>query len=116
MDPIEVDLLMSVAISTARVLGFGIAAGCQQHLQSALQAATLPASAPPRKGEPTTSGTTLVALDAAAMLRLAEAGVAQYVAAMAVDAIRNGPPPDNLLHENNFFSILSWFCPCFPIC
>jgi hypothetical protein len=105
----ETDRLMSVAIATARVLGFGIAPNCQQLLEAALLAATPTAVA--AKGEPPIPTLTLEST-----LRLADVRVAQYIAAMAGDAIRTGPPPDGLLHENNFLDIQSWLCPCWPIC
>lgn len=110
MQTAEVDRLMSVAIATARVLGFGIAQGCRQHLESSLQTASLTAM-PSLKGEPVT-----LQPPPESVLYFAEARVAYYTAAMAMDALKDGIPPDGLLHENNFFSVHSWLCPCWPIC
>lgn len=110
MNPADVERLMSVAIATARVLGFGIADNCQTHLRAAFQNAT-PTAAPIAQGAPPPP-----ILDQAAMLRLAEAGVAMYVAAMASDAISIGVPADGLLHENNFFGVKKWICPLWPVC
>jgi hypothetical protein len=110
MNPADVERLMSVAIATARVLGFGIAENCQTHLRTALQNARL-TTAPVAKGAPVPP-----VLDVAGMLHLAEARVAIYVAAMASDAISNGVQPDGLLHEVNFKSVRKWICPLWPIC
>ena len=107
MKTADVDHLMSVAIATARVLGFGIADNCQTHLRNALENADL-AGARPSPSSP--------ALKGAAKLDLAAANVSRYVSAMAADAISTGVPADRLLHENNFFAVKQWICPLWPVC
>jgi hypothetical protein len=109
MNSDEVERLMSIAIASARVLDFGIAPGCQAHLRNALQSATFMVG--PAKGEPP-----LPPLDPVRTQRVADARVTFYVAAMATNAIRAGLPPDGLLHEDNFFGVKAWICPCWPIC
>ena len=106
----DVEHLMSVAIATARVLGFGIAENCQDHLRAALKNAdltALPISAAPPPSVP---------IDPAVRLYLAATRVAMYVAAMAGDALTTGVPADGLLHENNFFAVKQWICPLWPVC
>jgi hypothetical protein len=107
----EVDTLLSVGIATARVLGFGIAEGCQQHLQEHLAQAAwdvppIAAAEPPL----------VRAFTRDELMLLAQARVAEFTAAMAADAIKNGIPADRLLHENNFFDVKAWICPMWPVC
>ena len=102
---------MTVAVGTAKLLGFTIAPPCQGHLRNSLQQANL-AAMPIAKGEPPIPFPS----DLATRLLLARARVAQFTAAMAVDALRNGPPADMMLHENNFFGVMQWICPLWPVC
>jgi len=105
----DVELLMSIAIATARVLGFGIATGCQEHMRSALEQHALVATTTNDEPPITVSDPQLAKV-------LAAAHVARYVTAMVADALSSGFPPDGLLHEHNFFGAKAWFCPCWPIC
>jgi hypothetical protein len=109
MNQQETSALMSVAIATARVLNFTIAEGCQFHLQSSFQAASLDFAI--AANEPTGSPA-----DEHTRWLLAHVRVAQFTVAMAADALRAGPPPDMMLHEHNFFSVRAWICPLWPIC
>jgi|GEM_PF-4060026 len=102
---------MEVAVDTAKVLGFMIAPPGQGHLRTSLQQATLDAL-PIAKGEPPSPFPN----DMKTRLLLAKARVAQFTAAMAADALHNGPPPDMMLHENNFFGVRNWICPLWPVC
>lgn len=96
----ELEHQMSVAIATARVLGFSIAQQCQDHLRAHLSNA----GAGP-------AGVT-------GALPLARARVARYVTAMVEDAVSapGGPPPDFMLHETNFFAVKALWCPLWPVC
>ena len=105
----DAEHLMSIAIATARVLGFGIAPGCQQHIRTALEQHPLVMAS--TKDEPPAMSTDLVVTRV-----LAAAHVARYVTAMVADALSTGLPPDGFLHENNFFGAKAWFCPCWPVC
>lgn len=105
----DAEHFMSIAIATARVLGFGIAPGCQQHIRTALEQQVLTIGS--AKDEPPTAAT-----DPNVTRALAAAHVARYVTAMVADALSTGMPSDGLLHENNFFGAKAWFCPCWPIC
>lgn len=111
MDVREVEQLMSVAIGTARLLGFTIAPNCQGHLASSLQLADLNAL-PLAQGESGVAYPT----DHVTRMSLAQARVAQFTAAMATHALHNGLPADMALHEDNFFGAKGWICPLWPVC
>jgi len=111
MTPIDVEQLLEIADKTAEVLGFTIGAPCRGHLRGAVQQTTLDAL-PVAKGEPPRP----YPPDTDTRLLLAKARVAQFTAAMVADALHTGPPPDMMLHENNFFAVRDWICPLWPVC
>jgi hypothetical protein len=110
MNEKDVKELMEVAVDTAQVLGFGIAENCQTLLQKGLERSSL--DAPPlAKGKKVS-----YPVDMETKRLLARVRVAEYTVAMAADALRNGPPPDMLLHEFNFKAVKKWICPLWPVC
>lgn len=111
MNQQQVQELMKVAVDAAAVLGFEIADGCQEHLRTQLQQATLDVI-PKAKRAPAIT----YPADPTTKWLLAKVRVAQFTVAMAADALRNGPPPDMTLHEYNFFAVLKWICPLWPVC
>lgn len=110
----HVDQLINVAVDTAGVLGFTIAPPCQAHIRTSLQQATL--SALPITKTELPQPPAIYPADVITRVLLAKARVAQFVCAMAADALQDGPPPDMMLHEHNFFSVKDWICPLWPIC
>lgn len=99
--------LLAVADISARFLSYRFAPNCWALLQGALSAFD------PRQPLPLTDPAAGTALTPELRLRLAEARVAQWVSAMAQEAIRLDLPE---LQEPTFVAVSAALCPFWPIC